>query len=45
MEKARDGAKHIVNLDHLPSCLGICKGFECHHYLENLVKDTEENIC
>lgn len=44
MGKARDGAIHVMNLDHLPSCLGICKDSECHHYLENSMKETEENI-
>lgn len=31
VEKARDTAVHIVNLDHLSGCMGICEGFESQH--------------
>lgn len=47
IEKARGRAIHMVNLDHLSVCMGIGKGFESHHYLENSrkEKEIEENIC
>lgn len=47
MEKARARAIYIVNSDNLSVCVGICKGFEHNHYLENSRKETEreEHIC
>lgn len=46
MNKGRNRAIHVVNLDHLSGCVGIWERLESH-YLENSWKEieVEENIC